>query len=202
MTSTTTINGLYSLIEEKRMESVSGKYFITRAKVQEIFTAVKIDLAVGELDCDAPERLGLTNKIKEEGRVVFAILVWMRRADHIVGFRNHECLDSRLPLSENLARRIAPEFGASFAREYQWQFLPYVFDKDMRDYHRVIHESDRILPFIGKIEHIGEGGFGQVSKLTIPTSLQDLIDSKVRAKFSDCNCGVANGYRSSTIRSR
>ncbi len=182
MASRTIIEGLYSQIESHRVRSVSGKFFIQQSKVREIFTPV-IARAVDELICDAHERVGLAKKIKQEGTTTFAILVWMRRADSIVRFRNHECLDDKLPLHEERACEIAPEFGLSFAREYQWQFLPYFFKRDMCDYHREINEVGMIFPFV-KVEHIAEGGFGEVSKLMISTSLQEFFHSTVRAGSS------------------
>src|ERR1700729_1900037 len=91
----TTIDTLYNRIEHEKVKSVSGKYFIQEHKVREIFTPAIINLAVAELICDAPERLGLAKKIQQDGTIVFAILVSMGKADHIVSFRNHECLDRR-----------------------------------------------------------------------------------------------------------
>ena len=184
MASRATIDALYSQIEHGRVRSVCGKYFIEQSKVREIFTPAKISLAVAELTCDAHERVGLVKKIQQDGTITFAILVWMGKADSIASFRNHGCLDRQLPLlSEARAQEIAPEFGLSFAREYRWQFLPYFFEQDMRDHHRVIKDVGMIFPFVGEIEHIAEGGFGQVSKLTIPTSLQNFFHSTVCAGF-------------------
>ncbi|OCK76317.1 kinase-like protein [Lepidopterella palustris CBS 459.81] len=172
-----TINGLYSQIEHTRVRSVSGKYFIRPSKVRDIFTPAKIELAVTELICDAYERVGLAKKIQQEGTLVFAILVWMRWADYIVIFRNHDCLDNKLPIPEARAQEIAPEFGLSFAQEYQWQFLPYVFRQDMSDHHCQIDDLGMIFPFVGEPEHIADGGYGEVSKLTILTSLQEFFMS-------------------------
>jgi hypothetical protein len=182
MASRATIEGLYSQIGRGRVGSVSGKYFIQQSKVWEIFTPTKINLAVAELTCDAHERVGLAKKIQQEGTILFAVLVWMRREDSIVSFRNHECLDNKFPIDEARAQEIVPEFGLEFAREYQWQFLPYFFNKDMREYHRQIKDVGRIFPFV-KVEHIAEGGFGEVSKLTIPTSMQTFFHSMVRTEF-------------------
>jgi len=186
MASRTIFEELYSQIERGRVRVVSGKYFIQQSRVREIFTPENIELAVAELICDAHERVGLAKKIQQEGTIVFAILVWMRKADFIVSFRNHECLDSKLPLHEARAQEIAEDFGLSFAREYQWQFLPYVFKEDMCDYHRQIDDVGMIFPFIGQVEHIAEGGFGQISRLTIPASLQEFFPNAVRAGTHLC----------------
>ncbi|EUC47623.1 hypothetical protein COCMIDRAFT_3418 [Bipolaris oryzae ATCC 44560] len=169
---------LYQEIEKNRSRSVSGTYFICAEKIRSIFSLDKVELAIQELDCDPHERIGLANKIHQEGIVVFAILVWMRRSGNIVKFREHDCLDTQLPIPETRAQQIVPEFGLSFAREIQWQFLPYVFKKDMCDYHRYIHEANVIFPFVGEAEKIGQGGFGEVTRIQIPTNLQELFHSK------------------------
>lgn len=179
MPSRATIDALYNRIEQEKVKSVSGKYFIQESKLREFFTAAIIDRAVAELICDAPERLSLSKKIQQDGTIVFAILVSMGKADYIVCFRNHECLDRRLPISEELAKEVVPAFGVSFAREFQWQFLPYVFEQDMHDYHREVSEVGRIFPFVDLVEKIADGGFGEVTKSTIPTPLQHFFNSKV-----------------------
>ena len=183
MATRTTLDRLYSLIENSRERSISGKYFIRPSKVSEIFEPARINSAVAELSCDAHERIGLANKIQREGILVFAILVWMRRGDHIVKFRNHDCLDVKLPISEARARVIVPEFGLSFAQEYQWQFLPYFFRHDMSDHHCQIDDLGMILPFIEETDPI-DGGYGQISKVAIPTSLQEFSSGLVRTAVS------------------
>lgn len=174
------IQMLYKRIEHEKVKSITGKYFIQESKVRAIFTPAIVDRAVTELMCGAPERLGLAKKIKEEATIVFAILISMGKEDHIVNFRNHDYLDHRLPISETLANEIVPEFGVSFAREFQWQFLPYVFKQDMSDYHLEVCETSRIFPFIEPVEKVADGGFGEVTKLTIPTALQHFFNSEVR----------------------
>ncbi|KAF2133871.1 kinase-like protein [Dothidotthia symphoricarpi CBS 119687] len=163
---------LYQQLEESRVKSTSGVYFILPLKLRDILTPAQVDLAVQEINCEAHERIGLSRKLVEDGLVTFAILIWMRRTSAIVRFRDFECLDRKLPLDETKAREIAPEFGISFAREVQWQFLPYFFQSDMCDYHRHIHDAGMVFPFVGQVEDIGEGGFGKVTKLEIPASLQ------------------------------
>lgn len=85
----------------------------------------------------------------------------------ITKFRKYEVLDSQLPLSEALSKRIAGDFGIPFARDHRQHFLPYTFLRDMRDYHRHSSDSERVLPFIGEPEFVVSGGFGDLSKVTI-----------------------------------
>lgn len=184
MASKASIEGLYDEIARNRVRSESGRYFIQPSKVREIFTPAKIDHAVAKHIRDAHERVGLAKKIQQEGTILFAILVWMKEVDSIVSFRNHECFDDKLPVDEARALEIVPTFGRAFAREYQWQFLPYLFKRDMCDYHRRIDQVGMIFPFIGNVEPVAEGGFGTISKLTIPTSLQEFFHSEVRGGIS------------------
>lgn len=179
MASERAIQILYEEIARYRVKAVSGTYFIHKSKLRDILSASRIKDAVDELECGVSDRIGLATKIYSEGIITFAILIWMQRADAITVFRNHEFLDSRLPIHETHAREIAPEFGTSFATEYQWQFLPYVFRKDMCDHHREIRETNVIFPFLDSVEMIGEGSFGEVSKVQIPTSLQEFLPGTV-----------------------
>jgi hypothetical protein len=178
MSSKPTINWLRGQIEQHRTKAVTGQYFITKSEVRAIFKRPEIDLAVGELRCDTQDRVGLATKISAEGTITFAILIWMGREDLIALFRNHEALDSSLPLPETRAQKIAPEIGVSFSREYQWQFLPYVFKHDMCDYHRNI-DDDMLFPFIGEVEHVATGGYGEVSRVEILAPLQEFFPSQV-----------------------
>ena len=177
MASKETIKALRSQIEDNRVKSVSGQWFIPQSKVREIFSYDKIDLSVAELTTSVHDRLRLAESIQQGGTITFAILVWMREEDSIVSFRNHECLDNQLPLNETRAQEISPEFGLTFAREYQWQFQPYYFTEGMYNHHRVITDGI-IFPFVGE-EHIAEGGFGKISELSIPDSMQEFPGTTV-----------------------
>jgi hypothetical protein len=184
MTSTKIIKELHSQIERKRVKSSSGQWFIPQATVRDIFSQDKIKDAVAELTCAPQEPLGLVNDIQHHGTITFAILIWMGRADSIVRFRTHGCLDDQLPLlSEALAQEISPEFGLSFVREYQWQFLPYTFEEKMHYHCKILDEV--ILPFVRE-EHVIDGGFSKISKLWIPFSMRNfpgVSANTVRAKY-------------------
>lgn len=172
------INGLYSQIAQNRFLSISGEHFTPPARIEEIFTEVRVKNAVAELVCETYERKGLAKKVFQEGRIVFAILIWMGKPDAIVTFRNHECLDHSLPLSEAKATVIVPDFGRSFACEFQWQFKPYLLKQHMSDQHCNIDDTGTIFPFV-KEQKVGEGGHGEISKIEIQTSCQELLHSTV-----------------------
>jgi hypothetical protein len=173
-----TIRFLKRQNETKMVLSESGRYFLPGSYLRVIFTLEDLKKAVDELEVAPYERLGLARKIYDESTKIFAILIKNGEEDWIVQFRNNNMLDARLPLDEDSAERIAPGFGTSFAREYQWQFLPFQFRRDMRDHVRII-ESKEILPFIGKSKLVASGGFGDIYKMNIFPSQQEFVSSEV-----------------------
>ena len=137
-----TILFLKRQIESKMVLSECGRYFLPESYLSIIFDLKDIEKAVSELSCAAHERLGLAKKIYEEGTRVFAILIKNGQEDSIIAFREHDVLDARLPFNEAIATRILNQSGTAFAREQQWQFLPYKFRRHMREYHRHISDSE------------------------------------------------------------
>ena len=172
------INFLKRQIESYMVRSESGRYFLPRQYIGLIFTLDKIEKAVGELDCPIDEKIGLSREIYERGARVFATLIKNGEENLITRFRKYEVLGHESPLDEVLARRIMGDFGVAFAREYQWQFLPYIFRRNMRDYHRDIHEA-MILPFIGEPDVIASGAFGDVSQMEISPFQQEFVPNSV-----------------------
>ena len=179
-----TIQFLKRQIESKMVLSQCGRYFLPETYLSIVFNFKDIEKAVSELGCAAHDRLGLAKKIYEEGTRVFAILIKNGQEDSIIAFREHDVLDARLPLNEAVATRILKQLGTAFAREQQWQFLPYKFRRHMRDYHRHISDSEWILPFVGEDEIMGSGGFGDVSKVNVFPSQQEFIVNEVRTLLS------------------
>ena len=179
-----TIKLLKRQIESKMVQSESLHLFLPEMYLSAIFTLDDIRQAVNELECPIIEKTGLAQTIYEKGTRMFAILIKNGEEDLITEFRKHEVMDAQLPLSEVLAKRIAGDFGVSLAQNLQRQFLPYKFPQDMRDYHRHINESERILPFIGKLEAIANGGFGDIFKITIFQSQQEFVLDKVISRLS------------------
>ena len=174
-----TIRFLKRQVEGKMVQAESRHSFLPDLYLHIIFTLGDIRKAVDELECPIVEKTGLAQTIYTKGTRVFAILVKHGEEDLITEFRKHEVLDAQLPLGEALAERIAGEFGVSFARDHQRQFLPYHFPRDMRDYHRHINDSERILPFVGEPQVVASGGFGDVSKVTVFNSQQEFQHKKV-----------------------
>ena len=164
-------------IRTNMVNSISEHHFLPDASLNTLFTLSTIEIVVEELLCAADERIGLSENIFREGKRVFAMLILMGEEASIVAFRSHSALDHHLPFSEDYAKRIAPEFGVSLAREFQWKIMPYHFTADMWQHHCEI-EKERILPFVAS-EDIATGGFADIFKVTIWPSQQDFYPTKV-----------------------
>ena len=175
----TTIKLLKRQIENHMVRSESCRYFLPRMYLSLIFTRNEINNAVSELGCPIDEKIGLAQEIYKCGIRIFATLIKNGEEDLITEFRKHDMLSIDSPLEETSAKRIMGEFGSSFAREYQWQFLPYNFRHNMRDYLRDISRSETILPFIGEPEVIASGGFGDITNVKIFSSQQEFMPDKV-----------------------
>jgi hypothetical protein len=184
MASRETLQSIWKQIENNRVESTSGRYFVPPSSLTAIFTPLAISKAVAELKCEPVDRIGLARAIQLDGTVTFAILVWMRVEDAIVEFRRHRCLDSSLPLDETTARKIAPNFGYTFCNEVQWEFRPYFFHRN----EDVEIRPTEILPFIQEVEQQKLGGFGAVAQLVVLPSLQDFYPRQVTGPVDPILC--------------
>lgn len=113
----------------------------------------------------------------DNGLRVFATLLSFSRPDLILKFKEtdhfaHSQLDSRLPLSQDSLRLILRDENSS-AKYYkhQWKFLAPFFRADQS--HRDLQDNV-VLPFTS-CERLGEGGFGEVHKMTLNASYQGLM---------------------------
>jgi hypothetical protein len=175
------IDDIRSQIQASLVNTDSGLDFLPENKLDEIFNDETIKGVIKNLDCDKDELLNLPNTIRDGGKKVLAMLIWQNRPDCIVKFRNSGFLDSRLPFEETDMMRLVGKFdGIELARRIQWKFCPYVFPKDMWEYHRQI-DRRTILPFTGT-ERIGDGAFGEIEKMSISPSQQHLIDRGVSSR--------------------
>jgi hypothetical protein len=117
------------------------------------------------------------NSIMQGGKKVFAILVLINSVHYLRSFIERDGFqgpgwDGRLPfLQESHVESIidCPRSSASFY-ETQWVFLAPVFGGDRS--HRQLHDRV-VLPFI-KDEYLAEGGFGKISKVSLPRDYQEL----------------------------
>ncbi|KAK5634958.1 hypothetical protein RRF57_010670 [Xylaria bambusicola] len=164
------IQSLRRQLQNSRVYSESGQYFIPDISITSILTLPTIEETIFELQCQPDERIGLAKRIFVDAKKVFAILVLMSEESYIVKFRDHGFLDNSLPLSEQDALTVGDSISVHFANQ-QWELLPETFRATMSENHQEFGMK-RILPFIGQAEHVGEGGSGVVVKVKIQPSQQ------------------------------
>ena len=172
------IRHLKRQIESNMVQSESGHLFLPGKMLLSIFNIENIEEAVKEIQLAPPDRLGLAHYILDSAIRIFAILIKCGEEHSINVFRLHDIIDSQLPLAkESLVQKLG-DFGSQFTSEYQWQFLPFIFRKNMST-RRTYIDSKRILPFLPSHSPMMQGGFGDVSRVQIYSSLQDFIHTTV-----------------------
>lgn len=151
---------------------------------------------MNELDCSIVEKIGLAQTIHKRDIRVFAILIKNEEKNLIIKFRKHQVLDAQLFFGKAKAKQIVDDFGVSFAKDYQRQFLPYKFSRDMRDNYKNINESERILSFVDELKNVARGEFGDIFKVKISHSQQEFVLDKIISRliifrFRQCNLSLA-----------
>ena len=159
-------------IQNNHIDGLDGRAFLPPSSLSTIFTPSAIAAAVAELSCAAEDRLGLAAAIRHGGVPTFAILVWMYQPDLVVPFRRKRCLD-RLPLDEQTARQAAGDYEPTFVR-LQREFMQYHFRCDQD-----VEIGREVLPFIRDLGPLTSGGFGDIQRLEIHSSLQDFAPHDV-----------------------
>ena len=115
--------------------------------------------------------------VVDNGLRVFATLLSFSQPGLIQRFKetdhfSHSQLDSRLPLSkDSLGLILRDDKLSTRFYKHQWRFLAPFFRADQS--HRELQDNV-ILPFT-KCEKLGEGGFGEVHKMTMAASYQGLV---------------------------
>lgn len=121
------------------------------------------------------------SSLMANGIRLFCILALMGRVDQVPVFLAHSTLDPRLPIRELAEfRNLAPDLDISFFTKFQWQFFPWVFQKNAG---HLIFPSNTILPFTSEAI-IAEGSGGVISRVEVPSLLQKFILNEVRSLLS------------------
>lgn len=175
-----TIDSLRTQMSNNLVLAENGRNFIPDQILAIIFSATAIENAVGELECHPSDRINLAKDILQQGRKLFALLVWINEAECIVDFRGHQTLDRSLPLRHELAQQIAPMIGARLVAD-QWIFLAFDFPRDMDTFHRKIKEN-QILPYVHQPEQVVDGFSSYVDKVEIHASQQGIFPLEVSPK--------------------
>lgn len=165
---------LFQRIHQLRLRNADGSHFVPEAALkreilgpearEHIRTAIRGSGVEFHMEEEA------LNSIMQGGQKVFAILVLTNNVHYLRNFIEADGFqrtgwDGRLPLQESHVESIIPCSTDSIKfYETQWEFLAPVFGGDRS--HRQLHDRV-VLPFI-KDEYLAEGGFGKISKVSLP----------------------------------
>lgn len=162
-------------IEGLQIPNAFGKHFVPIRDLERIIDEDVVKSVLRECGIEAYQREEIKKVVLEGGKRVFATLCMIERERLITQFLQHDNfldieLDSKLPFEENELRRIIPNDYRGFY-DTQWEFSAPIFKPNQ--HHRKLHDRC-LLPFI-KVEKIGEGGFGVVSRVLVARSNQDIL---------------------------
>ena len=182
-------------LEELEIQNYEQKFFVPLDALKLLLTKSRVTtliLALSEnKQVEVWQQPELIRTILDNGLRVFATLLSFSRPDLIQKFLEtdhfaHSQLDSRLPISkDSLLLILADEKLSTRFHKHQWRFLAPFFRADQS--HRELQDNV-ILPFT-KCERLGEGGFGEVHKMTMAPSYQGLVPertSEVESSQSFC----------------
>ena len=168
-------------LEDLEVQNYEQKPFIPLDALKDLLpesrvaTFIHALTEIGEIEVwQQPELIRI---VVDNGLRVFAILLCFSQPGLIQKFKEadhfaHSQLDSRLPLSKDSLELILrnEKLTARFYK-HQWRFLAPFFRADQS--HRELQDN-AILPFTN-CERLGEGGFGEVHKMTMAASYQGLV---------------------------
>ena len=193
-----TIDILRGEISNLRTESTDGRYFVSRHDIHTLLTNQIIAEAIKECvqeDYVLPHQEStVVDRITNEGRIVFGILIWKKWLYKLMKCVEHNALDSQLPLEDSRANEILESIGSEFARNAQWEFLPRVLTEEMSGVHNRFRKEE-ILPYISETR-LGEGSFGDVFEVSVSPSSQNMFPKVCfPSGFYRCNGSIENRLR-------
>ena len=168
-------------LEDLEIQNYEHKPFIPLDALKELLPESRVATLIRALSQNGEVQVWqqpeLVRIIVDNGLRVFATLLSFSRPGLIQKFKEtdhfaHSQLDSRLPLTkDSLGLILGDEKLSTWFYKHQWRFLAPFFRADQS--HRELPDHV-ILPFTG-CESLGEGGFGEVHKLTMAASYQGLV---------------------------
>jgi serine/threonine protein kinase len=163
---------LRALIRNQRVKNDDGHWFIPNGNLDSCLTPTAVYNCLQDCGIDAWNLDEVTTVVIQGAKKVFAVLLLIRHEKDIVrfveydGFQN-QSLDSRVPLSLDVLRRIFRDAAEEFYEE-QWLVTAPIFTKHLT--HRYF-QDETVLPFTTS-RPVGRGGFGQIYDVTIPSGHQ------------------------------
>lgn len=161
-----------------------GQQFVPIGDLEHVLDEDTVKRVLWGCGIEVYQREEALKVILKGGKRLFATLCTIERERLITQFLKHDNfldveLDSKLPFEEDALRRIIPNDYRDFY-DIQWEFSAPIFRPNL--HHRNLHNRC-LLPFI-KIEKIGEGGFGVVSRVLLAGSHQGIFQDKTQEVFS------------------
>ena len=171
-------------LEDLEIQNYEQKPFVPLDALKVLLTKSRVTTLIRALseskEVEVWQQPELIRIILDNGLRVFATLLSFSRPDLIQKFKEtdhfaHSQLDSRLPISkDSLLLILADEKLSTRFHKHQWRFLAPSFRADQS--HRELQDNV-ILPFT-ECERLGEGGFGEVHKMTMAASYQGLVPER------------------------
>lgn len=163
-----------------RTPNAFGQQFVPFRDLECILDRDTVQKVLWECGIEVYQREEAQEVILKGGKRVFATLCVTGREGLITQFLKHDNfldveLDSKLPFEEDALRRIIPDDYRDFY-DIQWEFSAPIFRPNL--HHRNLHNRC-LLPFT-KVEKIGEGGFGVVSRVLLAGSHQGILQDKTQ----------------------
>jgi hypothetical protein len=160
-----------------RRKGCASTEFICADEVKEVLKKDDIRICISTipmLEENERDIRRYTSMIWETSLIIFAILLIDRHESNILKFLFRRDTDKRLPFSkEDLYYLKDP--AADHFEKHQWALLPVLLT--CNDMHRDPSPKE-ILPFLSE-ERIGSGGFGDVWKVKVYPSCQNIKSHKL-----------------------
>lgn len=175
----TTLKHTQASLEKARQQSSSARFFIDFSSLLQIFRKDVVKNILEQcLEAHSQHLIpDVVTQIVENGNGIslFAVLVWLDTPQTVLQFEEAGEIDVRLPLDNATLSRIAPEVTRFF--ETQWEFVPHYFQRNRS---RVVSDLV-ILPFLTEVDFPNlDGSSGSISRVSIPSSMHNLLDHKVQ----------------------
>ena len=164
---------LKSQVENLRRENIRGEVYIPLLRLHEVLTpeSVHAELKTANDDSLRVRLDEITTKVLEGAKVIFAILVVIKKVESVMHLIERNQLHDRLLPFERWDKELGWDLSTFYPfYEAQWEFLAPQFA------HGTIVKrfgSKIVLPF-QKNEMIDRGGFGTVYEISLDPDHQNL----------------------------
>jgi serine/threonine protein kinase len=195
----------HTLMEERRRWRIvtNGRNFIPQHRIDAILTNESLSKALLECELEPHELYQAKKSVLEGGGKTFAILILIGAGKKIQSCIEHSLdynLDVRLPLSYLDIRECLGDAADDFDLR-QWELIAPVFDEEKG--HRCLKEGT-LLPYMSEVRCSGQGSFGTIYEVVIPTShikaLSGAVQEVKRAKKTVFHILIIIGQKITLIR--